>query len=92
MTAAAMGCLEVSSAAAAKAKTRRLSYFLALTETTLTTCGRPSVSVPVLSKIKVSASFSVSRQALPLISTPLWAAVLMAADRAAAVERRMPQE
>ncbi len=56
------------------------------------TRGRPSVNVPVLSRMSVSASVSVCRQPPPLMSTPLRAAVEIAAESAAAVERRIPHE
>ena len=58
--ATAIGWEEVSSAAAAIWMISRSDVVFA-SGTMLVTCGRPSVNVPVLSMINVSASASISR-------------------------------
>ena len=87
----AIGWRLVSSAAAASASTSSREYAPETVAIDVTR-GLPSVSVPVLSRMSVSASVRVWRDPPPLMSTPLRAAVEIAAERAAAVERRIPQE
>ena len=87
----ASGWVLVSSAAMASDITR----FSSMSSASLiieTTFGRPSVMVPVLSSSTVLAALICSMYAPPLMSTPRLTAVLMAAEKAVAVDSLMPQE
>ena len=63
-----------------------------LRTTAETILGLPSIMVPVLSSSTVLALLICSINVPPLISTPCLTAVLMAAEKAVAVDSLMPQE
>ena len=81
----ASGCSEPASAAAAQRSTSALSMDGSST-TTSVSCGRPSVSVPVLSTATTEILAEVSRNSPPLIRMPLRAARPMPATIATGME------